>query len=272
MQPGRPCGCGETGYARVAGRRRESADRDAMKPLSAVLLIGLLTGLAPAIVHAEPALSIFAGWSGASGGDLRYSAPGGTSLTLHDVSWDTDSFEPPPYYGVRATWWLRPAAGPGLALGFTHAKILLRTTQTVRVTGVQAGTSVTARRPVSSVIGHFENSHGLNFLTLSALYRVGIRHGGRTVPAWQAYAGAGAGVTYPHVEARVGQAVTFRQEWAGPTAQAMVGLEARAGYHLAFFAEYRLNRVWLDEDLAGEARVRTDLWLQQLAVGAAWHF
>ncbi|HYW04891.1 MAG TPA: hypothetical protein VFA86_13200 [Gammaproteobacteria bacterium] len=242
-----------------------------MKSLPAVLLVSLLAGLSTGAVHAEPVLSAYAGWSGASGSDLRYAAPGGTSLTVHDVSWNTDSFEPPPYYGVRATWWLRPASGPGLALDFTHAKILLRTAETARVTGMDAGAPVDARRPVASVIPHFENTHGLNFLTLSGLYRVELRHGGPR-PTWQAYAGAGAGVAYPHVEARIGQAVTFRHEWAGPVAQGLLGLETRTGRHLGFFIEYRLSRVWLDEDLATGARIRTNLWLHQVAVGGGWHF
>ena len=41
------------------------------------------------------------------------------------AGWEGKSFEMPPYYGVRGTWWMTNLGKPnlGLSVDFTHAKV-----------------------------------------------------------------------------------------------------------------------------------------------------
>lgn len=237
----------------------------------ALLVAALLAVPGPAV--AEDEVALYLGVALAPRSDLRLREPGGTDVTYHDVSWRTRSLKTPVYYGVRVTHWLKARPGVGVAVDYTHAKIYLKDT-VVHVTGTRGGTPVDAVEPVSGTIASFNNSHGLNLLTVNALARGGAPpadgtgEGRRLRP----YAGVGVGLALPHVEAEIGGGATSAYQVTGPVAQALAGLEARTGRHWALFGEYKVDRAWLREDLHGSRKADLDVTLHQLVGGVARRF
>ena len=79
--------------------------------------------LAPAAAKAEFQISVYGGANTANNSDVTLDTPlvNGT----FDVDWFGDSFNTPPYWGVRGTWWLNDFNLPrwGVAIDFTHAKV-----------------------------------------------------------------------------------------------------------------------------------------------------
>lgn len=113
---------------------------------------------------------------------------------------------------------------------------------------------------------HLEFSHGHNMLTFNGLWRLGS-----LAPRLSPYVGVGGGVSLPHTEvAMTGESHrTYEYQYAGPVAQALVGIEIRLPpsgrapasslfFEYKFsFADYRVPLSRLDGDL-----LVTDLWRQ----------
>ncbi len=227
--------------------------------LAAVLTVLLLTGTA---AHAENEVALYLGVSAAPRSDLHVKGAG-DDVTYHGVSWHARSFENPLYYGIRLTHWREGDPDTGLALDFTHAKIYLKDTA-VRVTGSRGGTPVDAVEPTSASITSFNNSHGLNLLTLNAL----VRGDGRIRP----YAGVGAGIALPHVEAEIGGTRVSEYQYGGPAVQGLLGLSARVGDRWGVFGEAKLDRAWLHEDLHGGRSADLNVNVHQLLGGVSRGF
>ena len=144
------------------------------------ILLGTTVGasilvLSASLANAEMAISVYGGFQSAPHSDVDVSdEPDFTA------GWEGRSFEMPPYYGVRGTWWMEEMGQPnlGVSLDFTHAKVYADDDTLAKTTW-----------------DHFEFSDGINLLTLNALYRMPIE-GTKFVP----YAGIGAGINVPHVE------------------------------------------------------------------------
>jgi lipid A oxidase len=237
---------------------------------TAAVLAGALL-CAPA-ARAETELAVYLGWAFAAPSDLRLAEAGGEAVTYHGVSWRTRSLTNPIYYGVRLTRWLAAHPDAGLALDFTHAKVYLEDTA-VRVTGSRGGTPVDGVERISDTIRSFNNSHGLNLVTVNALRR----WSGAGDDSWRRkrlspYVGVGAGLAWPHVEADIGGRATYRYQLAGPVVGALAGLSVRAARHWSLFGEYRLDRAWLDESLAGGRNVTARVDVQQVTGGVARRF
>src|SRR5690606_24216902 len=145
------------------------------------------------------------------------------------AGWEGRSFEMPPYYGVRGTWWMEELGQPnlGVSLDFTHAK-------------VYADDDTLAK----STWDHFEFSDGINLLTLNALYRMPIE-GTKFVP----YAGLGAGINVPHVEVTRASGTTSEYQFGGATLQAQVGVAYQFNDNWSAFMEYKGNYSWVDVDI-----------------------
>jgi lipid A oxidase len=237
----------------------------------ALLLGAALAG--PGAAGAEDVVAVYLGVAWAPRSDLRLREPGGTDVTYHDVSWRTRSLTGPVYYGVRLTHWLEERPGVGVALDFTHAKIYLRDTS-VRVTGTRGGTPVDQVEPVSDAIRSFNNSHGVNLLTVNALARAGAPpadgpgEGRRLRP----YAGVGVGLAVPHVEAEIGGGATGEYQVTGPAVQALAGLEARTGGRWTVFGEYKAARARLHERLHGGRAAALDVTVHQVVGGVGRRF
>ena len=138
------------------------------RSLALALTGGVFTLIATEPATAEMGVSVYGGFQTAPHSDIEVSD--GPDFR---AGWEGKSFEMPPYYGVRGTWWMTNLGKPnlGLSVDFTHAKVYADSD-----TLAEAGWD------------HFEFSDGINLLTLNALYRMPLE-GTKFVP----YVGAGAG-------------------------------------------------------------------------------
>jgi lipid A oxidase len=206
----------------------------------------------PIAAHAEFQISAYGGANVANNSDVTLNTPlvSGT----YDVDWFGDSFNAPPYWGVRGTWWLTDFNMPswGVAIDITHSK-------------------VKAELDDPAVGGSFstlEFTDGLNTATLNALYRMPLND------RFTAYAGAGAGVAVPHVEVTTipDQGQTFEYQLTGPSVQALIGFDMKVAYGFSVFAEYKANLSFNEADLVGGGTIETDVLTHQFAAGVSFAF
>lgn len=196
---------------------------------------------------AEMGVSVYGGFQTAPHSDIEVSD--GPDFR---AGWEGKSFEMPPYYGVRGTWWMTNLGKPnlGLSVDFTHAK-------------VYADSETLA----SSGWSHFEFSDGINLLTLNALYRMPIE-GTKFVP----YVGAGAGINVPHVEVTRGSGRTFDYQLGGATVQAQAGVAYDFNESWSAFVEYKGNYSWVDVDIDSGASLKTNILTNAVNVGVSYRF
>src|SRR5438552_3935201 len=107
----------------------------------APVLLGFSLGAGTA-AKAEFVASLFGGVALTENNDLRLKQSGGTDLTFHNVSYQGNDFQSPPYYGARLAYFLSEQSHWGFGLEFVHAKIYLDTGDIVAVTGTRAGVAV----------------------------------------------------------------------------------------------------------------------------------
>ena len=235
-----------------------------------ILGCGVATS-APAM--GEFVVSAFTGLTSTENTDLTLKQPG-TDLTLHDAKFHGEDFGSPPYYGGRITYFLdKHQSGWGFGLEFFHPKIYLDTGETVRVTGT-SGTFPTGNQPAGAYFDHFNNSHGLNFLTFEGMYRYYIADPEKTFwGRFQPYAGGGIALLIPHVESELSNGGPDYGEYQinGPGFQGMIGLNFELAYHFSIFTEYKLTYALLDESIPGGS-VQLDPLTHALIMGVSFHF
>ncbi|MBV2184440.1 MAG: porin family protein [Rhizobium sp.] len=216
------------------------------------ILLGTTVGasillLSASLANAEMAISVYGGFQSAPHSDVDVSdEPDFTA------GWEGRSFEMPPYYGVRGTWWMEEMGQPnlGVSLDFTHAKVYADD-DTLAATGWD----------------HFEFSDGINLLTLNALYRMPIE-GTKFVP----YAGIGAGINVPHVEVTRASGTTFEYQLGGATVQAQAGIAYQFNDNWSTFLEYKGNYSWVDVDIDSGATLKTDIMTNAINAGISFHW
>ncbi len=224
--------------------------------------------------HAEFVFSAYGGKAITTDGDLTLRQPGETRLTLHQVSWTDDSFKDPPYYGLRLAFYPSRGSSWGVAIDFTHAKTILRTTAVVPVTGTRAGIPVHQEEQISSTIDSFELSHGHNLLTFNGMYR--WRLADEPHAAWshrlQLYTGAGIGIAIPHVEARINGIQTFNYQVTGPAVEGLLGLSFDLFWPVSVFSEYKLTYAAVTAELQGGGSIDIQPLTHHFALGIAFGF
>ncbi len=179
-------------------------------------------------------------------------------LTARDVAWDGKPFVNPIYYGARI---VRFGAGRlGAMLDFTHSKAIARLDEDVAFQGTLNGAPAPERARLRDIFRKLEASHGHNMLTLNGLLRLpslSLR--------LQPYVGLGAGVSLPHSEVHLAgpDARTYEYQFAGPVAQALVGLELRTA-RVSYFLEYKFTFAPYEMPLTGRegSWLPLDLWSQ----------
>lgn len=217
------------------------------RSLALALAGACFTTLATLPAQAEMGVSVYGGFQTAPHSDIEVSdAPD------FRAGWEGKSFEMPPYYGVRGTWWMDNLGQPnvGLSLDFSHAKIYADI-KTLDASGWSA----------------FEFSDGINLLTLNALYRMPIE-GTKFVP----YVGAGAGINIPHVEVTRGSGRTFEYQLGGATVQAQAGVAYDFTKNWSAFVEYKGNYSWVDVDIDSGASLKTNILTNAVNVGVSYRF
>jgi lipid A oxidase len=207
--------------------------------------------LSSSVALAEFQLSIYGGANTVGDSDVELDT--GAGPVDFDASWEGNSFEMPPYWGARGTYWLTGFNAPrwGVGVDFTHAK---------------------AEADIDAVLGAaFSNlkfTHGLNSVTLNGMYRAPLNS------RFTLYAGAGAGASIPHVEVDTIAPVTstFEYQLTGPVVQGLAGASVGLGRRFSLFSEYKASYSWNDVDLNGGGSLETDLLVHHFALGLSYSF
>lgn len=219
-----------------------------MHPTAGPLLLALaLAAAQPA--RAEVEIGLYAGAQEASGGTVDLDEPGGAGRLSLDVDWEGRSFEAPPHYGLRATWWRAPLWGVGAE--FDHQK-LYASDATLRETGFE----------------RLEFTDGHNLLTAHVMRR--FPTGGRLTP----YLGAGVGVALPWVEVQTGpgRPPTDDLRWGGPAVVGFAGAAFALGGRWSVFGEAKASHAWIDAELDGGGTIETAVSTGALNLGLSLRF
>ncbi|CAN7514857.1 outer membrane protein [Rhizobium sp. LjRoot254] len=200
------------------------------------------------IAFADPAISIYGGWQTAP-----HSTVNVTDGTKFTAGWDGKSFEMPPYWGVRGTYWLDDWGYDevGLALDFNHAKVYAR------------DNTLNHKTPGWT---HFEFTDGLNLATANVLYRF---KGDRD---WTPYLGAGIGANIPHVEVTRPSGTTSEYQLGGVTGQLMLGVDYKFTDHISAFTEYKFNYSRLNVDIDSGDKLKTNILTNAVSFGLTYNF
>src|SRR5262245_1904910 len=202
---------------------------------------------------AETQISVFGGANWNFGSDVKVSGTGTSADKTQSIDWDGDSFELPPFWGVRGTYWLSNSSSWGFAIDYAHTKAIADL-------GGAAGDN----------FSRLEFTDGNNLLMLDVLYRFSPMMRGTLVP----YVGAGIGVTIPHVEVTLKDtgSKTYEYQCCGFAAQILAGLEYKLNDKWSLFTEARLSYSHIDADLKDGGSLETDIWSPQIAVGLSYRF
>lgn len=238
-----------------------------MRSMKTGVLAAALLVLGMGAASAEMQVGVYGGFNESFDSDVHIVQPDGTSLEFSDVPWDGVSFEAPPYYGVRATYWLNNRPNWGIALDYTHAKVKAEKGETVDVTGEFQDVPVNGTTRVGDFFRILEFTDGLNLVLLNAMYRLDYER-------WVPYAGVGVGLSIPHVEyARFDQPFrTFDYQVAGVAVQGLVGLEFKVTDRISAFGEYKLSYAEVDGDLEGGGSLETDVVTNHFVLGVSYRF
>jgi lipid A oxidase len=183
--------------------------------------------------------------------DFHLVKPGVSDLTIKNVEWFTKPFDNPLYYGARIQRWLE-GGRLGMMLDFTHSKAYAPFEAEKTFEGTLDGKPVPPKAKVDDYFDKLEWSHGHNMLTLNGLIRL------PSLGIISPYAGLGAGVSLPHSEIhlKTDPHRTYEYQYAGPTAQALFGLELRLRTG-SIFIEYKFTTA----DYWGPLTGRNGTWL-----------
>ena len=158
-------------------------------------------------------------------------------FTIDPVNWYTHPFKSPIYYGARVVHWFSGGKA-GTMVDFIHSKAIAPLEEEANFSGTIDGKPLPARARIADIVSKLEFSHGHNMLLFNGLVRLpGI--GARVSP----YAGGGAGVLLPHTEFELADGSrprTYEYNYAGPAAQALLGVEIRLA-RVSFFVEYKFT-------------------------------
>jgi lipid A oxidase len=162
------------------------------------------------------------------------------------VKWLGKSFEAPPYYGIRATWWKNEKWGFGFEVN--HAKVY-------------------ADNKAALGYDTLEFTDGLNLITANVFRR--FPNEGRFTP----YVGGGLGIAVPHVEIeRAGESKTFEYQLTGPAAILVAGVSYEFNDRWSVFGEYKgsysINKAKVD---AG-GTLSTNIVTNALNIGVSYSF
>ncbi len=216
--------------------------------LSVFASLGLLLSLS-APVSAQVELSFYGGAQESLDSRVSGQFPGTGVGYSGLIEWESKSFSPPPYYGVRATWWTRSDLGFGLEL--THAKVYVPEDE---------------RTPLGFT--RMEMTDGLNILTLNVTKRWNNRFG-----KFSPYVGAGIGLAIPHVDVTTATGLrTFGYQVTGPAARLTAGAKYDLSDRWALFGEYQFTYSSNKAELVGGGTLNTDIITNAINIGVSYSF
>lgn len=230
-------------------------------------LLAAALGASPAA--AEMQIGVYGGWNGSFDSDIHITQPNGTNMTLNDVPWDGDSFGPPPYWGLRGTYWLNSAPNWGLMVDYSHAKVIAEQSAVVSVSGTRDGVKVGPKDRVGNTFETMEFTDGINEIFFGGQYR--WMH-----ERWTPYVGFGVGFSFPHVEVRRAPGPpnprTFDYQVTGVAVEGLVGLEYSITPRFSLFGDYKLSFASNEAELKGGGTLDTDIWTNHVTFGVSYRF
>jgi len=238
-------------------------------------VIGLVFGAATGSVAAETIVSGYLGEAWTQDSDLQVIQPAsGSAATFRGVSWDSKSFESPPYYGLRVTYFPERFPQWGVGLDFTHYKIYAETDKTVPVDGTWNGASINEVARLGDRVQKFNVSHGVNYIGPTLAYRWTLDASGRFPDGrWNPYLGAGPVYYINHPENTInGLTNDEAYETSGWGWQAFGGLSYRINSSLSVFGELKYNQGTAKVQTAGGGHAETDLNTTHATIGIGWSF
>ena len=193
-------------------------------------------------------LSFYTGYQDAPHSRVSGFDPGGLGEYSFLADWEGKSFSPPPYYGLRATWWKEGNWGWGVE--FNHAKIY-----------------ATDETKAANAVEHLEFTDGLNIFTLNYAKRWPEKWG-RFTP----YVIGGVAFSMPHVEMTTAGGRTFGYQVTGPAVAAVAGLGYQFNDRWGAFGEYKFTYSQNEADLDNGGTLNTDVITNALNVGVSFNF
>lgn len=201
-------------------------------------------------VRAESELSLYSGIQIAPHSRVRGTDPGGLGDFSFLATWEGRSLEPPPYYGMRYTYWSGEKFGFGVE--FNHAK-------------VYADDATLANNGFTRL----EFSDGLNVLTANAYRRWPQAFlNGRVTP----YVGGGVGLSIPNVEVLTPGGYTFQYQVTGPAVTWMAGAKYSLNDRWGLFGEYKGSYSQNDTDLSNGGTLSTNVVTNAINLGVSFSF
>lgn len=218
-----------------------------MKHLILSASILAMSAATPALAEME--LSVYTGWQTSPHSRVKGTYPGTGASYDALIGWDGKSFEMPPYYGIRGTWWRTENVGFGVE--FTHAKVYAPAAE---------------RNGIG--FDRMEFTDGHNLLTLNAMYRWPGAFKSVTP-----YMGAGLGVAVPHVDVTSSNGFrTLGYQYTGPAAKLIAGAKYDLNQRYALFGEYQFSVSQNSAELNGGGSLDTRIITNALNVGIAVKF
>ena len=218
------------------------------------VLSSLAAALAATLVFSAPAraeveLSFYSGFQTAPHSRVEGDYDGADFSFLSE--WEGRSFEAPPYYGIRATWWRNENWGFGGE--FTHTKVYA-SEDTLDDNGFD----------------NLELTDGLNIITANVLYRwPGQLVKGKLTP----YVGGGLGIAVPHVDITpTGGEETFEYQLTGPAARWLAGASYAINDRWSVFGEYQGTYSSNKGDLEGGGEWESDIVTNAINFGVSYSF
>lgn len=190
--------------------------------LRQVLLVVGAISLVPGVASAQWYAGVYLGADSTRPADVRVKGDG-YDITYPKVSFESQPFTSPQYYGWRLGRFLDESRRLGVELEFIHQKVIARPEE--------LGPEVT----------RYQMTHGLNFLVVNVTNR---RPFGRTAYGEAPYAfitRAGAGITLPHAETTIFGVSQEQYEYAGLGAHLAAGFDIRLKGRLSLVTEYKLT-------------------------------
>lgn len=206
---------------------------------------------------AEFFIDAYTGRSFTNDADVKIKQSGlGNDFTVNELSFDDESFKhlESLYYGMRVGYFFKKYPWFGTAIEFLHFKMIGETDENKRITGTRGGAPINANTRVDTVVQRFDISHGVNYLTLDALFRYSLFKEPERFPHGrvQLYGGFGAGPVITHAENTVeGVKNDEKYDVGGAGVQAFVGARTLLFKHFGVFVEYKFTHSDLEVDVAG---------------------
>jgi hypothetical protein len=191
----------------------------------------------------------------------------GRRLEFEGVRFEARPMQSPQYYGFRMGRLFGDRVG--VEFEFLHIKVISKTGDLLRVSGVVAGSPVETTVPMDVVIQRHAMTHGLNFFLANLVWRTPLGRGARA-PAALVLRG-GAGPVMPGVDSVVDHVSTQGYQYAGWGGHASAGLDLRLRGRLSATVEYKLTAARPEVDVAGGTAGMTAL-SHHVAAGFAFGF